>query len=150
MSRTVTWFLCVLCLVACQRDGSRASTSSAEGSAPQEQPVQQDEEDVAARPQLKHLNPVVLMTELEKARVKTARVELQTLKNAMDLYRVQHGRTPVTLDALAAERLIERVPVDPWGESYQLVWDGAAGVLGSGGPDKRWGNEDDVRLELRH
>jgi len=86
---------------------------------------------------------------LQEARVKEARVELEILKNTVEIYRVQHMRSPANLEVLVRERLVEKRPVDPWGEPYQLVWSDAAGVLGSKGPDKQWGNVDDVRIELK-
>jgi general secretion pathway protein G len=70
---------------------------------------------------------------LSESRVKTARLQIESLGSALDLFYVDEGRYPSSSEGLAA--LVDRpdgleiwngpyvkggkVPLDPWGHSYQ-------------------------------
>lgn len=60
----------------------------------------------------------------DRAKVTAAKAGLQTLANALDLYRLNNGEYPNTeqgLGALVEEKYLRKktVPLDPWGNSYQ-------------------------------
>ncbi len=63
---------------------------------------------------------VGVMTYLDKSKVKQAKMDIQTISNALDLYKTEFGRYPESDDGLS--RLVEekilkekKVPKDPWG-----------------------------------
>lgn len=88
--------------------------------------------------------------------------DIVALENALDMYYAQNGRFPTTeqgLDALVYEPRIEpvprryqeggyirRLPVDPWGNEYQLLSPGEHERIDifSVGPDGQAGTEDDM------
>lgn len=94
---------------------------------------------------------------LSDARVKAARLQIASLTNSLDLYRLDVGRYPTTQEGLAA--LVRRppgtdvwngpylkgttVPVDPWRNAYVYVAPGAHGAydLMSYGSDGRQGGD---------
>lgn len=93
----------------------------------------------------------------EKAKPQTARVQLESLRNALDMYHLDVGRYPSGQEGLEALRsrpgtagrwsgpyLRDPVPVDPWGNSYFYRSPGASGSaydVGSFGSDGRSGGE---------
>lgn len=73
-----------------------------------------------------------------KSRQERARMDLASIKNAIDLYYLQHYRYPSNDDGLAvlAERsdthpggLISELPVDPWGNPYEYRFPGQHGTF---------------------
>jgi general secretion pathway protein G len=101
----------------------------------------------------------------EKARIKTARTQIEMLGAALDTFRLDIGRYPTTQEGLEALRerpsatdrwdgpyLKKEVPKDPWGnpyvyrspgdrEPYELMSygaDGVAGGTGDGADVKSW------------
>ena len=94
----------------------------------------------------------------EKAKPKTARVQIENLRNALDMYQLDVGRYPTTQESLEALRvrpgstsrwsgpyLRDALPVDPWGNPYFYRSPGAGGSLydlGSHGSDGRSGGND--------
>lgn len=92
-----------------------------------------------------------VMSYLGRAKVDTAKVSLQNLETALDLYRLDVGRYPTEREGLVA--LVERpsgtdswngpyikkktVPDDPWGRPFVYRSPGRGGVydLYSKGPD---------------
>ena len=100
---------------------------------------------------------------LSKARTDTARIEIQTLGNALDLYRLDMHRYPTQQEGLAA--LIEpppggeewngpylkqrKMPLDPWGRPYIYRSPGEHGdydlyTLGADGAPGGTGENQDV------
>ena len=82
-----------------------------------------------------------------KARQERARVDLSTIVNAVDLYRLQRGRLPRDLQDLldAQHGTLRAEPVDPWGRAYVLevaagkidvTCFGADGLAGGEGEDE--------------
>jgi len=89
---------------------------------------------------------VNVMRHLSEARVKTARIQLRQLKNAVQLYQAEQGRLPTQeqgLEALVRKSDLppvpanypadgyldgRRVPADPWGRDYIYVVPGADGL----------------------
>jgi len=98
-----------------------------------------------------------VMKHLGESKSKTARVQVEELAAALDMYKLDEGRYPSSSDGLNA--LIERpssarswngpylrkqkVPVDPWGNAYQYKSPGQHGKfdLSSLGADEAEGGE---------
>ena len=101
----------------------------------------------------------------EKAKPKAARVQMENMRNALDMYQLDVGRYPTTEVGLTALRqrpssatrwsgpyLRDELPMDPWGHPYIYRNPGESGGnydLGSYGADGRAGgdgNNADVSL----
>jgi len=108
---------------------------------------------------------VKVIDRLEEAKFRAARIQLSTLRDALDLFKLDNGFYPMTdqgLEALVNPPQIgrnagnfrvggylrdDRVPLDPWGTPYAYQCDdGYFFVIWSVGPDGRPGTEDDVTL----
>jgi hypothetical protein len=87
----------------------------------------------------------VIIEELEKARVETARNDAAMIQQATQLYQVQKSACPKTQAELVNERVLQKEKLDPWGNAYTLACrpDGSADVS-SLGPDKTQGTPDDI------
>ncbi|MGH7770777.1 MAG: type II secretion system major pseudopilin GspG [Candidatus Binatia bacterium] len=96
----------------------------------------------------------------EKAKVKTAKAQIELLGTALDTFRLDVGRYPTTQEGLEALRrkagslerwdgpyLKKEVPLDPWGKSYVYRSPGEHGPydLLSYGADGAPGGEGDNR-----
>jgi general secretion pathway protein G len=93
----------------------------------------------------------------EKAKPQTARVQLESLRNALDMYHLDVGRYPSSQEGLEALRsrpgtasrwsgpyLRDPIPVDPWGNPYFYRNPGESGSaydIGSFGSDGRTGGQ---------
>lgn len=91
----------------------------------------------------------------EKAKPKTARVQLENLRNALDMFQLDVGRYPSSQEGLDALRLRpnsaarwagpylrDELPLDPWGNQYFYRSPGEGGSsydIGSFGSDGRSG-----------
>lgn len=102
-----------------------------------------------------------VMKHLGESKSKTARVQVEELAAALDMYKLDEGRYPSSSDGLNA--LIERpssarswngpylrkqkVPNDPWGNAYQYKSPGQHGKfdLSSLGADEAEGGEGEDR-----
>jgi general secretion pathway protein G len=94
----------------------------------------------------------------EKAKPKAARVQLENLRNALDMFQLDVGRYPTSEEGLQALRarpstaqrwsgpyLRDEMPVDPWGNQYFYRSPGEGGGaydVGSFGGDGRSGGDD--------
>jgi len=94
----------------------------------------------------------------EKAKPKTARVQLENLRNALDMFQLDVGRYPSTQESLEALRmrpnsaprwagpyLRDELPLDPWGNPYfyRSPGEGGSGYdVGSYGSDGRSGGAE--------
>ena len=94
----------------------------------------------------------------EKAKPQTAKVQLENLRNALDMYQLDVGRYPTTQEGLEALRvrpnsaarwagpyLRDEIPVDPWANAYFYRSPGEGGSsydIGSYGKDGRAGGSD--------
>ncbi len=103
-----------------------------------------------------------IMGQQEEAAIDKARLDIQQLEDAMSLYKLKNKAYPTTeqgLEALVTPTTIEPVPkrfpdggfieslpVDPWGNPYQLISPGEIGKIDifSMGPDGQAGTEDDI------
>ena len=93
----------------------------------------------------------------EKAKPKAARVQLENLRNALDMFQLDVGRYPTSEEGLEALRvrpnsaprwagpyLRDEIPVDPWGRAYVYRSPGEGGGnydIGSYGADGRAGGD---------
>ena len=92
---------------------------------------------------------------VNKAKVKTSCINLKTIKNTLDLYRLDKLKYPSDeegLDSLIQEKLIkeEKYLMDPWGTPYQYKNKDDQVLLSSLGADKKVGGEGfdaDITLE---
>jgi general secretion pathway protein G len=101
---------------------------------------------------------------LGESKTKTARLQIEELASALDMYRLDVGRYPATDEGLAA--LIEqpgnakiwngpylrkkKVPADPWNNPYHYTAPGEHGkfdlyTLGADGTDGGEGEDQDVK-----
>lgn len=94
----------------------------------------------------------------DKAKPKTARIQLENLRNSLDMFQLDVGRYPTTNEGLEALRnrpgsvprwsgpyLRDELPLDPWGNSYfyRSPGEGGSGYdIGSYGADGRAGGGD--------
>lgn len=86
-----------------------------------------------------------LMTRPDEARLVATKQEIQTILQALKIYRLDNGRYPTTEQGLQAlvkkptsgpaprnwkeEGYLEKLPRDPWGTAYQYLQPGAHGEI---------------------
>jgi general secretion pathway protein G len=94
----------------------------------------------------------------KSANIKTAKSQVGMLKNAVNLYQVEVGSLPETLEDLRQQPanlanpdkwrpfLDEDLPLDPWNNQYQyeILDNGDSFRVFSFGPDKSEGGNDDI------
>lgn len=94
-----------------------------------------------------------------QAKITAAKADIQTISNALKIYKLDNGRYPSTdqgLQALVAKPTtgtmpgnwkpyLEKLPNDPWGKEYQYANPGAHGEIDvfSFGADGQAGGEGD-------
>ena len=96
------------------------------------------------------------------AQIKKAAVDIQTLEGQLEMFKLRTNRFPTTEQGLEAlvtmptiepiprnypnEGFIKRLPLDPWGNPYQLLSPGEIDmvVIYSFGPDMEEGTDDDI------
>ena len=91
----------------------------------------------------------------DKARIQTAKVQIELIAAAIDTYRLDMGTFPKSLDLLRASNdprwdgpyLPKDVPLDPWGNPYVYRFPGEHGPYDmiSYGQDGKLGGEDNDR-----
>ncbi len=81
--------------------------------------------------------------ETDGKRREKAKAQVAALRSALDEFNSKQGRFPDKLVELEMARVVSPLPKDPWGNSYQLIFDrgqplvvclGADGALGGTGP----------------
>jgi general secretion pathway protein G len=82
---------------------------------------------------------------LGDAQRKTAALDLKALSNGVDLYHVETGQYPDSLQQLAPKYLKE-VHKDPWGTDYQYIHTADGYDVYSYGKDKQQGGGDDITV----
>jgi|AntRauMFilla1563_2_1112583.scaffolds.fasta_scaffold05418_2 general secretion pathway protein G len=103
-----------------------------------------------------------IFNQRDSAKIKKAAIDIQALEGSLELYRLQTNTIPTTeqgLDALVniptidpiprsypEGGIIKRLPEDPWGNPYVLLYPGEVGQydIYSFGPDGVEGSEDDI------
>jgi general secretion pathway protein G len=89
-----------------------------------------------------------VMPATDQAAVTKARADIATLESGVEMYRLKHLSYPSGgngLQLLVGERLIKRLPKDPWGNPYRYAAPGRDGrdfEIFSYGADGREGGED--------
>lgn len=104
----------------------------------------------------------LLVGNIDVARESRVEADIQSISTQLRVYEMQNLRPPTTeqgLKALVARpssepaprrwrQLLERVPLDPWGEEYVYYWPGKKNSDGfdlfSKGPDRQEGGGDDI------
>jgi type II secretory pathway pseudopilin PulG len=93
---------------------------------------------------------VAVIGHLDKARITTSRESARVLRNAVSSYRMaRSGDECPTVEMLVADQEIDRASktIDAWDKPFSIECDERAGVtVVSGGPDKRLGTPDDIRV----
>ena len=80
---------------------------------------------------------------LKDAQVKTAKLDLQALSNSIDLYHVDTGQWPESMQQLLP-KYVREIRKDPWGKDYVYLKSGEGYDVYSYGPDKAQGGGDDI------
>lgn len=93
---------------------------------------------------------VAVIGHLEKARIQTSRESARVLRNAVGTYRMARaGDECPTVETLVAAQEIDTASktLDAWDRPFAIQCDehGAVTVV-SGGPDKKVGTPDDIRV----
>ena len=101
-----------------------------------------------------------VMDKPEQARISAAKNNIQAIRSALDMYKLDNQNYPTTdqgLEALVVKpasppelpnwnRYLEKIPTDPWGNPYLYLQPGKHGEVDifSAGPDGHMGDEDDI------
>lgn len=83
---------------------------------------------------------------LKDAQIRTAGLDLKAISNGVDLYHVETGQWPDSLQQLVP-KYIKEVHKDPWGSEYSYVRSGDGFTVYSFGPDKQQGGSDDIAVQ---
>jgi general secretion pathway protein G len=83
--------------------------------------------------------------QLKEAQIKTATLDLKAISNGVDLYHVETGQWPDSLQLLVP-KFVREVHKDPWGNEYSYVRSGDGYDVYSYGPDKAQGGGDDITV----
>lgn len=92
---------------------------------------------------------------VEKARISAARQGISVLEGAIDVYEVDNGKLPESLQSLMTKgseqnwngpylRKAEGLK-DPWGTDFQYSKQGNLYTVASAGPDLSFGSADDIK-----
>lgn len=82
-----------------------------------------------------------------------AKADIKAIVFALEMFRTGHGTIPTTADGLEplvnadSEPYLWKVPIDPWGRSYQYISDGhrySIVSLGADGKQGGDGNDSDI------
>ncbi|HZU97810.1 MAG TPA: type II secretion system protein GspG [Planctomycetota bacterium] len=69
--------------------------------------------------------------------------DFQSLKDAIEMFKLQKHRLPASLDELVASKFLEKPPLDPWGHAYVFATTGSTYSLLSYGADGIPGGTDE-------
>jgi general secretion pathway protein G len=86
-----------------------------------------------------------VFNQLKEAQVRTATLDLKALSNGVDLYHVETGQWPDSLQQLVP-KYVKDLHKDPWGSEYAFVRTGEGYDVYSYGPDKAQGGADDITV----
>ncbi len=103
-----------------------------------------------------------IFSQQDSAKIKKAAIDIKALEGSLEIYRLQTNSIPTTEQGLEAlvnaptidpiprtypdGGIIKRLPEDPWGNAYVLLFPGEVGQydIYSFGPDGIEGSEDDI------
>lgn len=80
---------------------------------------------------------------LKEGQIRAAKLDIKALANGVDLFHVESGNWPDSLQQLVPKQLKE-LRKDPWGSDYAFVRSGDGYEIYSYGPDKAQGGGDDI------
>jgi general secretion pathway protein G len=86
---------------------------------------------------------LLLKPRLVGAQREKAMQDIRSIEQATQMYYLRKASWPTSLDALAAEKVLDRVPVDPWGNPYLLAVRDGQPVVSSFGADGQPGGSGD-------
>jgi len=69
-----------------------------------------------------------------QARIKIAKGEMKSMATAVDLYQIEKGKYPGSLQELVPE-LMELIPNDPWDQPYNYQKSGSSFTITCNGPE---------------
>jgi general secretion pathway protein G len=99
---------------------------------------------------------------VDQAKITRAEADIQNLMTQLQMYEVQNGVYPTSQQGIQAlverpagepqprrwRKLLDNVPIDPWGQVYQIQNPGTRGKSGidlfSAGPDRTPNTDDDI------
>ncbi|MBL8915093.1 MAG: type II secretion system protein GspG [Archangium sp.] len=88
---------------------------------------------------------------MDRSKVSVARMEIDSIAHAVEMYRIENAQCPPTLAAIDS-KYVSNVNADPWGQPYVYRCPGAeegeVDII-SIGPDGELGTEDDLRNRRR-
>jgi general secretion pathway protein G len=87
---------------------------------------------------------IAVVPQLGSAQVDAAKIEINNIMNALDLYYLKHKSYPNAaggLQALVAEEFLKKPPKDPWKNDYVYILEGGKPVVISYGADGAPGGE---------
>jgi len=106
---------------------------------------------------------VKVLDRLEEAKIRAAKIQLATLRDALDMFKMDNGFYPDSAQGLQALVMPpqagrtpggfrpggylrdDKLPLDPWGSQYMYRCDdNYTFIVMSPGPDMRPGTEDDI------
>ena len=101
-----------------------------------------------------------VMDRPDQARISAAKTNINAIRSALDMYKLDNHVYPSTDQGLQAlvqrpssnpvppnwNRYMEKLPADPWGKPYLYLQPGKHGDVDvfSAGPNGRTGDEDDI------
>jgi general secretion pathway protein G len=86
-----------------------------------------------------------VFNQLKDAQVRAATLDLRAISNGVDLYHVETGQWPDSLQQLVP-KFVKDLHKDPWGNDYAFVRTGEGYDVYSYGPDKTQGGNDDITV----
>ncbi len=88
---------------------------------------------------------VAVIPRLEAARIDSTRTDAQSIRSAVQMYKVENHDCPSSVEDLAGDYLdSSRRMVDAWDNDFQIECEGNDIFVVSAGPDGQFGTEDDV------
>lgn len=88
---------------------------------------------------------VAVIPQITKAKVKKARVDCSAIAGPASMYVVEENECPSMQDLIDVRQLPKgTTKMDPWDTEYKIQCEGEDILVYSAGPDKQFGNEDDV------
>ena len=88
---------------------------------------------------------VAVIPALDQAKVDIAKQDISTVQGALKTYYVKKGGYPDTgtgLKGLVDSKILDKMPMDPWGKEYVYINEGGKPVITSYGKDSSPGGTD--------
>jgi general secretion pathway protein G len=90
---------------------------------------------------------VAVMDRLKEARIKTTKIEIKVVEEALSLYKLRHNRFPETsqgIQRLVEDKVMAKMPHDGWEHEFHYALEGGRYVITSYGVDEAPGGEDEA------